>query len=40
MTAVTLEGLVPTETMREMAEHDTWYVLGVKTVINKIVVKW
>jgi osmotically-inducible protein OsmY len=37
---VTLEGLVPTETMREMAEQDTWYVLGVKTVINKIVVKW
>lgn len=36
---VTLEGLVPTETMREMAEQDTWYVLGVKTVINKIVVK-
>ena len=37
---VTLEGLVPTETMKEMAERDTWYVLGVKTVINKIVVKW
>jgi osmotically-inducible protein OsmY len=36
---VTLEGLVPTETMRDMAEQDTWYVLGVKSVINKIVVK-
>jgi osmotically-inducible protein OsmY len=36
---VTLGGLVPTETMREMAEQDTWYVLGIKTVINKIAVK-
>lgn len=36
---VTLEGLVPTETMKQMAERDTWYVLGVKSVINKIAVK-
>jgi osmotically-inducible protein OsmY len=37
---VTLEGLVPNETMKQMAERDTWYVLGVKSVINKISVKW
>jgi osmotically-inducible protein OsmY len=37
---VTLEGLVPNETMKQMAERDTWYVLGVKSVINKIAVKW
>jgi len=35
---VTLEGLVPTETMKQMAERDTWYVLGVKSVINMIAV--
>lgn len=33
---VTLEGLVPTETMKKMAERDTWYVLGTKRVINNI----
>ena len=37
---VTLEGLVPNETMRQMAERDAWYVLGVKRVINRIEVKW
>jgi len=37
---VTLEGLVPTETMKQMAERDAWYVLGVREVINKIEVKW
>jgi osmotically-inducible protein OsmY len=37
---VTLEGLVPTKTMKEIAERDTWCVLGVKSVINKILVKW
>jgi osmotically-inducible protein OsmY len=37
---VTLEGLVPTETMKEMAERDTWCVLGVRSVVNKIAVKW
>jgi osmotically-inducible protein OsmY len=36
---VTLEGLVPNETMKQMAERDAWYVLGVKRVINKIDVK-
>jgi osmotically-inducible protein OsmY len=33
---VTLEGLVPNDTMRQMAERDAWYVLGVKSVINRI----
>jgi osmotically-inducible protein OsmY len=33
---VTLEGLVPTETMKQMAERDVWCVLGVKSVINKV----
>ncbi len=37
---VTLEGLVPNETMRRMAERDAWYVLGVREVVNKIAVKW
>ena len=36
---VTLEGLVPNETMRRMAERDAWYVLGVREVVNKIAVK-
>ena len=35
---VTLEGLVPTEAMKEMAERDAWYVLGVKSVGNRIAV--
>ena len=33
---VTLDGLVPNETMKQMAERDAWYVLGVKEVINRI----
>jgi osmotically-inducible protein OsmY len=33
---VTLEGLVPTEAMKQMAERDAWYVLGVKSVVNRI----
>jgi osmotically-inducible protein OsmY len=37
---VTLEGLVPNDTMKQMAERDAWYVLGVKRVINRIEVKW
>ena len=37
---VTLEGLVPTETMKQMAERDAWYVLGVKAVVNRLEVKW
>jgi osmotically-inducible protein OsmY len=36
---VTLEGLVPNETMKQMAERDAWYVLGVKRVINRIEVE-
>jgi osmotically-inducible protein OsmY len=36
---VTLEGLVPTEAMKEMAERDAWYVLGVKSVSNRIAVE-
>ena len=36
---VTLEGLVSTETMKQMAERDTWCVLGVKEVFNRIEVR-
>lgn len=36
---VTLMGLVPAETEREMAEFDAWYVFGVDKVINRIVVQ-
>jgi len=35
---VTLDGLVPTESERDMAEHDAWYVFGVENVINRIAV--
>ena len=34
--SVTLEGLVPNETMKQMAERDAWCVLGVKEVVNRI----
>jgi osmotically-inducible protein OsmY len=37
---VTLEGLVPVESMKQMAERDAWCVLGVKEVINRIEAKW
>jgi len=37
--AVTLEGLVPKEAEREMAELDAWYVLGVERVDNRIEVR-
>ena len=37
---VTLEGLVPNQTMKQMAERDAWYVLGVKAVVNRLQVKW
>jgi osmotically-inducible protein OsmY len=33
---VTLEGLVPSEAMKRMAERDAWSVLGVKSVVNRI----
>jgi osmotically-inducible protein OsmY len=36
---VVLDGLVPTEAMRDMAEHDAWYIFGVEDVINHIDVK-
>jgi osmotically-inducible protein OsmY len=37
---VTLQGLVPVGSMKQMAERDAWCVLGVKEVINRIEVKW
>jgi osmotically-inducible protein OsmY len=37
---VTLEGLVPVETMKKMAERDAWCVVGVKSVVNRIEVRW
>ena len=37
---VTLEGLVPVETMKQMAERDAWCIVGVKSVVNRIDVKW
>jgi osmotically-inducible protein OsmY len=36
---VTLEGLVANETMRQMVERDTWYVLGVKAIHNRVAVE-
>ena len=36
---VTLDGLVPTETEREMAERDAWYVFGVDGVLNRLAVR-
>lgn len=36
---VTLRGLVPTQSEREMAEFDAWYVFGVDKVINTIDVR-
>jgi osmotically-inducible protein OsmY len=36
---VTLEGLVPAEGEREMAEFDAWYVFGVDKVVNRIDVR-
>ncbi len=35
---VILDGLVPTESERDMAEHDAWYVIGVENVVNRIAV--
>jgi osmotically-inducible protein OsmY len=35
---VTIDGLVPTESERDMAEHDAWYVFGVEDVVNRIAV--
>ena len=36
---VTLTGVVPTESEREMAEFDAWYVFGVDKVVNRIDVR-
>jgi len=36
--AVTLEGAVPSEAQREMAELDTWYIHGVELVDNRITI--
>ena len=36
---VALDGVVPTEAERDMAEHDAWYVFGVEDVINRIEVR-
>ena len=36
---VTLEGLVPHQAIREMAEFDTWYVFGVDRVVNMLEVQ-
>ena len=36
---VTLEGLVPVETMKQMVERDAWCVVGVKSVIDRIAVE-
>ena len=33
---VTLSGIVPTESERDMAEFDAWYVFGVDRVVNRI----
>ena len=36
---VTLEGDVPTEAQREMAECDAWYVFGVDRIVNRLIVR-
>jgi osmotically-inducible protein OsmY len=36
---VTLGGIVPTDSEREMAEFDAWYVFGVDKVVNRIEVR-
>jgi len=36
---VALDGIVPTEDERDVAEHDAWYVFGVEDVINRIEVE-
>lgn len=36
---VTLEGLVPSLEMREIAEFDAWYVFGVDRVVNQLEVR-
>lgn len=36
---VTLEGSVPTDAQKDMAEFDAWYVFGVDKVVNKLDVR-
>lgn len=36
---VTLEGSVPTDAQKEMAEFDAWYVFGVDKVVNQLDVR-
>lgn len=36
---VTLDGIVPTDSERDMAECDAWYVFGVDRVVNRIEVR-
>jgi osmotically-inducible protein OsmY len=36
---VTLEGVVPNDSIKEMAEFDAWYVFGVDRVINQLAVQ-
>jgi osmotically-inducible protein OsmY len=36
---VTLEGVVPSDSIREMAEFDAWYVFGVNRVSNRLAVQ-
>lgn len=36
---VTLEGLVRTETQKQIAEKDAWYVFGLDQVINHLQVR-
>jgi osmotically-inducible protein OsmY len=38
-TTVRLTGLVPTDSERDMAENDAWYVFGVDKVVNEIEVR-
>jgi osmotically-inducible protein OsmY len=36
---VTLDGVVPNDSIKEMAEFDAWYVFGVDRVINQLAVQ-
>lgn len=36
---VTLDGLIPNQTMQRIAEHDAWFVFGVRDVASKIQIK-
>lgn len=36
---VTLEGTVPSDAQKDMAEFDAWYVFGVDKVVNKLTVR-